>query len=148
MKNPYSEVLLKQNKYDGLVLDDQELLSNLDTSIEKSGNSIVYPVRKYADGHFGGVKNSGNVITFDNLMLLLKRNEELIQEAAKLIFAGDVALNPVLWPDRRSALQYSPYKAIMQFDELLGNQYYRLPKENTADILQKLAQENSAESEV
>lgn len=148
LKNPYSEVLLKQNKYDGLVLDDQELLSNLDTSIEKAGNSIVYPVRKYADGHFGGVKNSGNVITFDNLMLLLKRNEELIQEAAKLIFAGDVALNPVLWPDRRSALQYSPYKAIMQFDELLGNQYYRLPKENTADILQKLAQENSAESEV
>ena len=36
----------------------------------------------------------------------------------------------------------------MQFDELLGNQYYRLPKENTTDILQKLAQENSTESEV
>ena len=48
---------------------------------------------------------------------------------------------PALFKDG-SALQYTPYEAIMQFDPMLPeNNYYRLPTEKPADILKLLQAE-------
>ncbi|KRM19610.1 atp-dependent deoxyribonuclease, subunit b [Ligilactobacillus hayakitensis DSM 18933 = JCM 14209] len=130
------DAMLKEYKYQGLILNETELLDNLDLTLDGSAFSSIYPIRRKKDGSY-----SGDIITFDDLRLLMQHNKKLITDAAKLIYQGDVAMNPVMWPDKRTALQYSPYKAIMQFDELLGNRYHRISKHTNQEIMDLIAKE-------
>jgi ATP-dependent helicase/nuclease subunit B len=51
-------------------------------------------------------------------------------------------LNPVQWPDRTTALEYSPYKEIMQFDAMLPENNYRvLEKLDKETVLRKIEEE-------
>lgn len=118
---------LAANKYKGLLLDDPELLGHLDTG--NSGWSEVYPFQRKKDGSF----KSNQLMTAAQLEMLLERNRERIRYAAEQIFAGADALNPVKWDEKSTALQFSPYKDVFQFDAMLPDNNYRQ--------LQKLSKE-------
>lgn len=146
VKKPLDEVLLKKNKYDGLLVADPLMLEELDQELNEKGNgeSTVYPFRRNKDGSFKSRKHQ--LVTYEELLLLLEHNEELIRQAANQIFAGENALNPVLWPNGRSALQYSPFKPIFQFDALLPeNNYHRLEPMTPLEILTTLKEQRGAE---
>ncbi|TAR29509.1 hypothetical protein BV231_15620, partial [Lactiplantibacillus plantarum] len=69
----------------------------------RTGSSKVYPLTKTNSGY--SLKQS-RLVTESELALLLTHDEELIQAAALAIFAGELKLNPVKWPNNQTALQY------------------------------------------
>ncbi|WP_318765577.1 PD-(D/E)XK nuclease family protein [Lactiplantibacillus carotarum] len=138
----FEDALLKKNKYRGILLDDPILLDHLDSELkETSGTSKVYPFRRKTDGSYsGGVAKS--LVTNEQLERLLAHNSQLIVEAAKAIFAGSIDLNPIRLNDKTTALQYSPYLAIMQFDAMLPeNNYHDLRPLKPAEVLARLQSE-------
>ncbi len=142
LKQSKEKVWLKANKYDGLIISDENLLQAMDEKLaeESNGYSNVYPFRKNKDGSF---KASGRhqLVTLAELELLLRHNEDLIKEAANKILSGELSLNPVQWPDKRTALQFSPYKSIFQFDAMLPeNNYRKLPKITPEEIIKMLTE--------
>ena len=151
LKTPFEKAWLKKNKYQGLLLAEPALLELLDTKLaaEKNGISLIFPLRRKVDGTYTSpAKTDPRLITAEQLELLLWHNEQLIKQATQKIFNGELALDPVLWPDRRSALQYSPFKPIMQFDAMLTeNNYRQLPKMTAAEVLTKIREERSASDE-
>lgn len=138
-KNDYESELLKKNRYSGLLLNKNDVLENLDEQVEeKSGPSLIYPFRKNKSGEYKGTQQ---LVSAEQLSDLVLHNEELIKQATDMIFDGRIDLTPALFKDG-SALDYTPYEAIMQFDAMLPeNNYYRLPTENVKDILALLAKE-------
>lgn len=142
LKQSKEDVWLKANKYDGLIISDEDLLQAMDEKLaeESSGFSKLYPFRKNKDGSF---KASGRhqLVTLEELKLLLQHNEYLIKEAANRILSGDLSLNPVQWPNKRTALQFSPYKSIFQFDAMLPeNNYRKLPKISPEEVIRILTE--------
>lgn len=134
------EALLKDTKYKGIILSDPELLDNLDTQLD-SGSSLIYPFSKTKGGKYGS--RSNQIVTKEDLERLIKHAEKKIVEASRKIFAGELKLNPARWTDQHTALQYSPYKAIMQFDEMLPeNNYHKLENYKAKDVLEMLKEED------
>ncbi|KRL05677.1 PD-(D/E)XK nuclease family protein [Liquorilactobacillus oeni] len=142
VKQSKEDAWLKANKYDGLLVAEPQLLGQLDQELEQesSGHSKIFPFKKNKSGIFGSSSlQRHQLVTMNELLLLLQHNEELIRKAAEKIFAGELALNPVQWPDKRTALQYSPFKSIFQFDAMLPENNYRvLPQATPQDILATL----------
>ncbi|GAB5052045.1 PD-(D/E)XK nuclease family protein [Pediococcus ethanolidurans] len=131
--------LLKKTKYKGIVLSDPELLDNLDVQLD-SGSSLIYPFKKTKSGKYSSYDN--RIVTQEDLARLIKHAEKKIVEAAQKIFAGELKLNPARWPDTHTALQYSPYKEIMQFDEMLPeNNYHKLANYTAKEVLEMLKEE-------
>ncbi|QFP79583.1 PD-(D/E)XK nuclease family protein [Latilactobacillus graminis] len=131
------KLLLDQFKYDGLILNDETLLENLDTAIE-SGYSPLFNFNRTKSGTF----NSKQLVTQAELNQLIAHNDQLIQAAGEAIFAGEDALNPIMRPDRSNALTMSPYKSIFQFDAMLPeNNYRQLKALNNQEVLAKLRHE-------
>ncbi|ANK58848.1 ATP-dependent helicase [Loigolactobacillus backii] len=144
----FDDALLATNKYDGILLNDLTLLDNLDQDLadKKSGYSQVYPLYKKASGGYS--PHQSNLVTESELELLLQHNETLIRQAAQGIFNGDLKLNPVKWPDNHTALQYSPYKSIFQFDAMLPeNNYHQLNTLQPEDVVAMLAAEKRQRKE-
>ena len=138
----FEEALLKENKYRGILVDDPTLLDHLDSELQTTtGTSKVYPFRRKKDGTYsGGISQS--LVTNAQLERLLKHNSQLIVSAAKDIFDGKIDLNPIRLNDKTTALQYSPYLAIMQFDAMLPeNNYNDLQPLKPAEVLAKLKAE-------
>ncbi|PKX61753.1 PD-(D/E)XK nuclease family protein [Latilactobacillus sakei] len=119
-KGEFDQMLLDQFKYNGLIVNDEELLENLDTTLV-NGQSPLFAFSKLKSGKF----SSKQLVTLDQLDLLMAHNEDLIKEAGQAIFAGDTALNPIMRPDRTNALTLSPFKSIFQFDAMLPENNYR-----------------------
>ncbi|MDC7953662.1 PD-(D/E)XK nuclease family protein [Liquorilactobacillus mali] len=147
LKQSKEELWLKANKYDGLIISDENLLQAMDEKLaeESNGYSSLYPFRKKKDGSF---KASGRhqLVTLAELELLLRHNENLIKEAANKILSGELSLNPVQWPNKRTALQFSPYKSIFQFDAMLPENHYRkLPKITPEEVI-KILMEDAGET--
>jgi len=120
------DALLKAEQYQGLLLDDPDLLTNLDTLFadpDFSGSSLLY--RGLRRTKKGAITSYGKMLVNPGeLRLLLNHTERLIKRAATEIFDGHVDLAPFR-QQSKTALQYSPYKSIMQFDPLLKENNYR-----------------------
>jgi ATP-dependent helicase/nuclease subunit B len=101
----------------------------------------VYPFSRRKDGSYSGGR-AASLVTNEQLERLLAHNSQLIVAAAEAIFAGQVQLNPIRLNDKTTALQYSPYLAIMQFDAMLAENAYRdLPPLSAKQVLDLLKDE-------
>lgn len=149
LRKGFEDALLAKNKYQGFLLNDAPLLENLDSDLaERTGSSKIYPLTKIKSGYS---LHRSQLVTNEELNLLLKHDEALIKAAAAAIFAGNVALKPVKWPNNQTALQYSPFKAIMQFDAMLPeNDYHHIApidREQVIELLRKEKEENDGQKE-
>ena len=123
------------------MLNNEELLKEIDKTVAETGKSAVYPFDFTKSGSLTKA-SLNNVVSETELQNLIKHAEEKVIEAGKRIFSGEVDLNPVQWPDRTTALEYSPYKEIMQFDAMLPENNYRvLEKLDKETVLRKIEEE-------
>ncbi|MFC4760758.1 PD-(D/E)XK nuclease family protein [Fructobacillus durionis] len=104
------------NKLRGLYLDDEDYADSLD-NIDMGEASAAYAMQKNKTTP-GFNSNISDFITTDNLDLLMRRNRELILDAAEKIEKGQFKLSP-----SKSALTYSKYLDVMRFDAALGDKY-------------------------
>lgn len=102
------------NKLRGLFIDDEQYVDDLD-QVENTESSEAYKIAKKQKG---GLTAASDSITADNLDLLMRRNRELILDAAKKIEQGQFNLSPA-----KNALTYSKYLDVMRFDAALGDKY-------------------------
>lgn len=140
-KKGLDNTLLKANQMDGLLLEDEQLLSHLDTDFEdeSTGFSLIYPFRKTKKGFTSPSARSKKLISQSDLDFLLVHNKQLIIDAATDIFAGIIDLSPARWNAKKTALQYSPYKSIFQFDAMLPeNNYHEISKLSWEEIEKRI----------
>ncbi|MDD9138223.1 PD-(D/E)XK nuclease family protein [Fructobacillus sp. CRL 2054] len=104
------------NKLRGLYLDDEDYADSLD-NVDRGEASSAYAMKKNKS-KAGYDTKSSDFITTDNLDLLMRRNRELILDAAEKIENGQFDLSPA-----KNALTYSKYLDVMRFDAALNDKY-------------------------
>lgn len=138
-KEDLMAALLKKERYNGVLVSDDQLLHELEPDLELGEEARVYSFKFNKNG---GVRKPNPLVTRDQLEDLLRYTEYKIQEAGNAIFAGQVQLNPYKQSDNQTALTNSPYKAIMQFDPMLPeNNYHLLTAPTGKEAVLKLIQE-------
>lgn len=141
-KSGFKAALMDQHRYQGILVADSELIKDLDPALE-TGKSQIYPYKLRKNGE---PMKSSALMPATDLDAFLAHTEKLIIKAANRIFAGDVTLAPAKYGSQ-SAMQYSQYQAIMNFDPLLAdptsknNQYNNIKKHTAKEILDMLRKE-------
>ncbi|QSF43922.1 helicase-exonuclease AddAB subunit AddB [Paenibacillus tianjinensis] len=116
--------LLKRFKMKGLLTADREVVSLMDTTLDKGHSSIV-PVALKSDGSF---YSSASVATPEQWGHLLSAVRTNITEIGTRITEGDVAIQPYRI-QQETACTFCSFRPVCQFDEAVeGNGYNNLGK--------------------
>jgi ATP-dependent helicase/nuclease subunit B len=116
--------LLKRFKMKGLLTADREVVSLMDTTLDKGHSSIV-PVALKSDGSF---YSSASVATPEQWGHLLSAVRSNISEIGTRITEGDVAIKPYRI-QQETACTFCSFRPVCQFDEAVeGNGYNNLGK--------------------
>lgn len=156
VKNPFLKVeeipeaaewekqILKDNKLRGLLVKDRAITDLLDPQADQSGESLVLPFAYKTDG---GLKEQNDLVSLDELQLLIENNRRRIQEAGNSILSGTLKLNPIRDRKYTPSVQ-GPYRAVSQFDATLPeNRYRRLEPLKKKDVIERLKLELLSEEE-
>lgn len=131
----WEEELLKNFKFDGLIINRSEVLEAVDLGLEKKEASPLYPIYLKANGDYSGNK----ILTEEEFKLLIQFNRDKIIEAGNRILAGENMLKP--FDDKKlfTPSIRGPYRAISQFDALLPeNNYREMENLSKKDFFKKL----------
>ncbi|MBY0012754.1 helicase-exonuclease AddAB subunit AddB [Paenibacillus typhae] len=119
-----AQELLKRFKMKGLLTADREVVSLMDTTLDKGYSSIV-PVALKSDGSF---YSSASVATPEQWGQLLSAVRSNITEIGTRITEGDVAIQPYRI-QQETACTFCSFRPVCQFDESVeGNGYNNLGK--------------------
>lgn len=130
------EMMLKEFKYKGIIINELDLLQALDVSIDQ-GNSSIYPLYLKKDGSFS---NTDSIMSMNDLRLLIKHNRELIQKAGNEILDGNLYLSPFYDKKKFTPSVGGEYHPISQFDPLLPENNYRdLDNLNKNELIKRLS---------
>jgi ATP-dependent helicase/nuclease subunit B len=117
--------ILGEFKYDGLMLNDTNVLLNLDKTLDtEKGKSLVYPVSTTAKGDIGKTVLN-KAYKSEEIDLLLAKNEKNYREAATEVFSGNVELNPIRKGKQLVSCAYCPFKSVCFFDPKMKDNFYR-----------------------
>lgn len=123
-KEQAEQELLKRFKMKGLLTADREVVSLMDTTLDKGYSSIV-PVAVKADGSF---YSSASVATPEQWGHLLSSVRGTISDIGTRITEGDVAIEPYRI-GQETACTFCSFRPVCQFDEAVeGNSYNNLGK--------------------
>lgn len=123
-KEQAEQELLKRFKMKGLLTADREVVSLMDTTLDKGYSSIV-PVAVKADGSF---YSSASVATPEQWGHLLSSVRGTISDIGTRITEGDVAIEPYRI-GQETACTFCSFRPVCQFDEAVeGNGYNNLGK--------------------
>lgn len=123
--------IMSKFQLNGILLNDEDLLDNFDLKArtKKNTRSASSPVVSFG---------KDNVISDDDLFKILNYNRHLIKNAGEQIYSGKLNLNPFRY-GQMSALQYSDFKSIFEFDAMLPeNEYHDVINYNKQDVLAKI----------
>jgi ATP-dependent helicase/nuclease subunit B len=116
--------LMKRFKMKGLLTADREVVSLMDTTLDKGYSSIV-PVALKSDGSF---YSSASVATPEQWGQLLSSVRSTISDIGTRITEGDVAIQPYRI-QQETACTFCSFRPVCQFDEAVeGNGYNNLSK--------------------
>lgn len=119
-----AQELLKRFKMKGILTADREVVSLMDTTLDKGHSSIV-PVALKSDGSF---YSSASVATPEQWGHLLSAVRSNITEIGTRITEGDVAIQPYRI-QQETACTFCSFRPVCQFDEAVeGNGYNNLGK--------------------
>lgn len=140
IKTDIASALLAKERYEGVLVADDEMLHGLEPELDVSEAAKVFPFKFRKDG---STAKSNSIITMDQLKSLLKYTEMKITDAGNAIFDGEVELNPYKPASGMTAMTNSPYTAIMQFDPMLPENSYRIQTaaSKAADIMAQIETE-------
>jgi ATP-dependent helicase/nuclease subunit B len=123
-KEQAEQELLKRFKMKGLLTADREVVSLMDTTLDRGYSSIV-PVAVKADGSF---YSSASVATPEQWGHLLSSVRGTISDIGTRITEGDVAIEPYRI-QQETACTFCSFRPVCQFDEAVeGNSYNNLSK--------------------
>lgn len=124
--NTVDELVSKEMKYAGLLIDNQDALIDLDTELSDKvhGNSNYYGLKKLKKTQKYNTTGRDRLITKDELALFLKHNRELIKQSGRTILSGELQMSPYYGVDYIDTLS-GEYHAISQFDVILPENNYR-----------------------
>ncbi len=132
--------LLKRFKMKGLLTADREIVSLMDTSLDKGYSSIV-PVAVKSDGSF---YSSASVATPEQWGHLLSSVRSTITDIGTRITEGDVEIQPYRI-QQETACTFCSYRPVCQFDEAVeGNDYNNLGKPGKDIIWDLLSRKGGA----
>ncbi|KAF1302909.1 PD-(D/E)XK nuclease family protein [Candidatus Enterococcus willemsii] len=137
---------LKQFKYDGLFVDDASVFPIYDDSLEKSKNSILFPIRKDKNEQLQKVSQSKKKFyTEDEIHLLRMHNRRKMTEGGNKILSGEIELNPSYkMKDKKRACQFCPFRSICNFDVMLKeNDYHRIENLSKEQIIERMREEEN-----
>lgn len=136
--------ILKQLKFDGLMLKDAEVAVAMDLELKEGGTSVIIPAGIKKDGEFGSSKSLITEKQFDILRDYV--NNKVINICSSMI-SGNIALEPYE-SDREYLYENSPYAHIFQFDTSIpGNKYKKLPKMKVEEALENMVDNLKKEEE-
>lgn len=138
---------LKKFSYDGIFVDEPQLLEILDHSLEAKENSLIYPVKKNAkDEYQKGNFSKEKFYTEEELQLFMTHNRDNMRLAGEKIMSGEIKLNPAYKDKERLACQFCPFRSICTFDVMLKeNNYHRLEKLNKEEALKRIIKRSEEE---
>ncbi|MBM7571489.1 helicase-exonuclease AddAB subunit AddB [Aquibacillus albus] len=127
--------LFKKFKMQGLLVEDEDIVKMMDTSLD-SGSSQIVPAGLKKDGEFRKGSNTAQVETFYQLQGYIR---ELMAQAGMDITAGHVHLNPYQ-QKQQTACTYCDFRSVCQFDPTLEeNNFRRLQELKDDDVLDAIA---------
>ena len=139
--NQLNQSIFKKFSLNGFLLKDEELIKEIDKTIEDTRKSDVFPIAFTTKGALTKVSEN-SILSEDELQNLIKHAELKVREAGEKIFKGELDMNPVQWPNRRTVMEYSPYKDVMQFDAMLPENNYRIIEKLDKDkVLEQIREE-------
>lgn len=142
--------VLKGFKMNGILLDDFELRDKFDTTFEpvdhkKTKTKDAYQSLKPSPTIDRNGKKT--LFTEDELNDILQYNQYLIEKAGENIYSGELKLNPYR-KGQISALKYSDFQPIFQFDAMLDeNEYHDIVDNGKKDILKAIREKLDKETE-
>lgn len=138
---------LKKFSYDGIFVDEPQLLEVFDHSLEARDNSLIYPVKKNAkDEYQKGSFSKEKFYTEEELQLFMAHNRANMRLAGDKITSGEIKLNPAYKDKERLACQFCPFRSICTFDVMLKeNNYHRLEKLNKEEALRRIIKRSDEE---
>ncbi|MFK4565789.1 PD-(D/E)XK nuclease family protein [Enterococcus sp. UD-01] len=144
--------VLKKFQYDGIILNDPNLLENLDKSLEAKQSSLLYPIEQSAKELIKpGRRQEDKFVTEPELDALLTHNRSKFIEAGNQITTGEIELNPAYQGKERIACRFCPFRSVCEFDVMLQeNNYNRienLSKKEVMDRLMEDAEKGGADDE-
>ncbi len=126
----------KKLKLNGLVNEDPEIVSKLDSQMEKE--SLVIPFGYNKDGSPSRFSSKATRKQFENMSHYVK---EKMREIGRKILDGDIEMAPYQRKGK-TACEYCNFKEVCGFDKKIpGNQARRLPEYKPEDIWKKLEEE-------
>lgn len=136
--NKLEEERLKQYKLKGLALEDLDVATAMDTTLEPSKSSIVVPIGLTKDSKFNS--RISNVIEDEKMNVLKKFVPRKLAQAGNEIYAGNTAIKPYRLGSKQ-ACTFCEYKSICQFDPSdHSNAYNELKSLNKEEVFEKLKQ--------
>ncbi|WP_136606560.1 helicase-exonuclease AddAB subunit AddB [Paenibacillus dokdonensis] len=137
-----AEELLKRFKMKGLLMADRDVVSKMDTSLDK-GHSSILPVAVKSDGSFYSSASVASPEQWDHLLTSVRSSIETI---GTRITEGDVKIEPYRI-QQETACTFCPYKPVCQFDEAVeGNHYHLLGKPNKSQVWELLSESKGGET--
>lgn len=123
--NTIDELIDKKMKYNGLLINNQEALKELDTELsdKENGSSNYYGLRKLKSQKYN-TTGRDRLVTKEELALFLMHNRELIKQSGRTILSGQLEMSPYYGVNYIDTLT-GEYHAISQFDVILPENNYR-----------------------
>ncbi|WP_449354091.1 helicase-exonuclease AddAB subunit AddB [Virgibacillus natechei] len=126
--------IFRKYKMQGLLLSDEEMVRQMDTSLE-SGSSQIVPAGLKKNGGFNSYSKIAGKDTFTSLQ---NHIHNLMMQAGIDMTEGGVHLNPYQHK-QEIACTYCPFHSLCQFDPILEtNNYRKLTDMKDEDILERL----------
>lgn len=122
--------LLKQFRMQGLLLNNAAVVRWMDQSLEK-GYSRIVPVGISKDGT---LYKDSKVIDDDDFALLRRFLQAEMARLSQQLMSGVIDIAPYRFRDE-TACDYCPYRAVCQFDPLLGGNEFRVLKREKAEVM-------------
>ncbi|MHC5215146.1 PD-(D/E)XK nuclease family protein [Enterococcus sp. LJL128] len=141
--NELDNQILKKFQFDGLLLNDQNLLEHLDRSLEPKQSSLIFPIEESAKEVIKpGRRQEEKFVTNEEFDLLRAHNREKFVEAGNKMTSGEVNLDPAYQGKERIACKYCPFRSVCSFDVMLKeNNYHRIETMNRQEIIDRMKNE-------
>ncbi len=145
-KKVVDEAVLKSQKVNGIVNDDENVIRAFDSTIESvkanGGDSMYIPIGYTKKGAF---KSSSTKADSLSIKCMIDFVHEKTGEFGKEILDGDIDINPYMkaGSNEKTACEYCEYKSVCGFDKNLSGAKYRLLyKDKPEEVWKKIRKES------
>lgn len=142
-ENTIDREYFKEYKMQGLLNDNPEIITSMDTSLESGWSDIV----SLGLSKQGKTYKNSQVASDTDFELLKSHIYKIMEHAGLEIITGQIKLNPYK-SKQQSACTFCSFSSVCQFDPVLKtNSFERLVQMNDEEVLEHLSKESGDETD-